>query len=154
MEQLAVKTEFMFYADLTLDMPQNVGAGPHGNRQIFRVVNGKVEGPKINGTTLPMSGDWMLLRPDGVAELDIRTTIKTNDEQLIYMHYRGLAHAKPEKMQEMFQGKLIAPPDLYFCPAAFFETASEKYGWVNRIVAIGTARISLPRFELFLHMVV
>ena len=57
MERLSVRTEFIFYADLTLDIPQNVGVGPHGNRQIIRVVSGKVEGPKVNGTTLPMSGD-------------------------------------------------------------------------------------------------
>ncbi|MGA2480727.1 MAG: DUF3237 domain-containing protein [Spirochaetia bacterium] len=153
MEQLTVRTEFMFYADLTLDMPQNVGAGPHGNRQIIRVVNGTVDGPKFKGTTLPMSGDWLLLRPDGVGELDVRTTIKTDDEQFIYMNYRGLMHGKPETMQEMFQGKPIAPSDLYVRSAAFFETSSEKYSWLNRIVAIGTAKIGLPRFELFLYTV-
>ncbi len=153
MEPQALRTEFLLYADLVLDMPQNVGAGPHGNRQVIRVVSGTVEGPKIKGTTLPMSGDWLLLRPDGVGELDVRSTIKTDDEQLVYMQYRGLMHAKPEIMQEMFQGKPIAPADLYLRVSPFFETSSEKYGWLNRVVAVGTAKVGLPRFELFLYAV-
>ena len=151
MELLPLNTEFLFYADLTLDMPQNVGPGPHGNRQIIRVVSGTVEGSKIKGTPLPMSGDWLLIRADGVGELDVRTTIKTNDEQLVYMYYHGLMHARPEIMQDMFQGKPIAPSDLYVRMAAFFETSSEKFGWLNKTIAVGTARIGLPRFELFLY---
>jgi hypothetical protein len=149
----AITTELLFYGDLTLDMPQNIGAGPHGNRQIIRVVSGKVDGPRIKGTTLPMSGDWLLLRPDGVGELNVRCTIKTDDEQLLFMHYRGLMHARPEIIQAMFQGQPIAPEDLYLRVAAFFETSSEKYAWINKVLAVGTAKVGLPRFEVFLYAV-
>ncbi|MGA2378189.1 MAG: DUF3237 domain-containing protein [Spirochaetia bacterium] len=153
MEREPIRTEFLFYADLQLDMPQNVGAGPHGNRQIIRVVSGTVEGPKIKGATLVMSGDWLLLRPDGVGELDVRSTIKTDDDQLVYMHYRGLMHARQEIMEGMFQGKPVAAADLYLRVSPFFETSSQKYDWLNRTVAVGTARVGLPRFELFLYSV-
>src|SRR5690242_14426592 len=84
--QEGIKREFPFHGDLTLDMPHNVGEGPHGNRQVIRVVSGTVDGPRIKGTTLPMSGDWLLLRNDGVGELNVRSTIKTDDDHLIYMH--------------------------------------------------------------------
>jgi hypothetical protein len=153
MDRQAVQLDFLFYADLTLDTPQNIGPGPIGNRQIIRVVSGKVEGPRLKGTTLPMSGDWLLLRADGVGELDVRCAIKTDDDQLVYMHYKGLMHAKPEIMQAMFQGKPIAPADLYLRVSPFFETSSEKYSWLNKVVATGTARVAMPRFELFLYSV-
>src|SRR5438270_12111389 len=85
-----IKLGYFFHDDLTLDMPQPVGQGPHGNRLVFRVASGAIAGPRLNGVTMPMSGDWMILRGDGCGELDVRSTIKTDDEQLIYMHYRGL----------------------------------------------------------------
>jgi uncharacterized protein DUF3237 len=148
-----ISTELLFYGDLTLDMPQNVGIGPHGNRQIIRVVGGTIDGPRLKGKTLPMSGDWLLLRADGVGELDVRSTIQTDDGQLIYMNYRGLMHGRPEIMQAMFQGQPISPDDLYLRMAAFFETASEKYAWMNKILAVGHSKVALPRFELFLYVV-
>jgi hypothetical protein len=148
-----ISTDLLFYGDLTLDMPQDVGGGPHGNRQIIRVVSGTIDGPRIKGKTLPMSGDWLLLRPDGVGELNVRSTIQTEDNHLIYMHYDGLMHARPEIMQAMFQGQPIAPDDLYLRMAAFFETSSEQYAWINKILAVGFAKVALPKFELFLYVV-
>lgn len=149
----ALKLQLLFHGDLTLDMPQDVGGGPHGNRQIIRVASGVIDGPRIKGTTLPMSGDWLLLRTDGVGELDVRSTIKTDDGHLIYMHYNGVMHARPEIMQGMFQGHPVAPEDLYLRMAAFFETSSPEYAWINKIVAVGTAHVALPSFQLFLYVV-
>ena len=34
-------------------------------------------------------------------------------------------------------GETLGPDDLYFVTSPTFETASEKYGWLNDIVAIG-----------------
>jgi hypothetical protein len=151
--QQGLNLEFLFHGDLNLDMPQNVGEGPHGNRQVIRVVSGTIDGPRINGTTLPMSGDWLLLRHDGVGELNVRSTIKTNDDHLIYMHYDGVMHARPEVMQAMFQGQPIAREDLYLRMAAFFETSSPQYAWMNRILAVGYAVVALPKFNLYLYAV-
>ena len=149
----AISTELLFYGDLQLSMPQNVGMGPHGNRQILSVTSGTIDGPRIKGTTLPMSGDWLLLRGDGCGELDVRSAIKTDDDQLIYMSYRGLMHCAPETMQAMFQGQPIAPADLYLRMAAFFETSSPKYAWLNKVLAVGHATVGLPRFQLYLYAV-
>src|ERR1043166_8912205 len=119
--QEGLKLEFLFHGDLTLDMPQNVGEGPHGNRQVIRVVSGTIDGPRIKGTTLPMSGDWLLLRNDGVGELNVRSTIK--------------------------------PEDLYLRMAAFFETSSPQYSWMNKLLAVGYANVALPKFNLYLYAV-
>jgi hypothetical protein len=148
-----IKLGYFFHGDLTLDWPQQVGQGPHGNRLVFRVASGTVEGPRLKGMTMPMSGDWMLLRGDGCGELDVRSTIKTDDEQLIYMHYRGLMHGTPETMNAMFQGQPIPAADLYLRVAAFFETGSPKYEWVNKLVGLGTATVSVPKFNLDMYVV-
>jgi uncharacterized protein DUF3237 len=148
-----IKLGFLFHGDLVLDMPQNVGTGPHGNRQVLRVVSGTVEGPRLQGTTMPMSGDWLLLRGDGCGELDVRSTIQTSDNALIYMHYRGLMHARPEIMGAMFQGQPIDPSDLYLRVAAYFETSSPKYDWINKTLGLGTATVALPKFNLYMYAV-
>jgi len=41
------------------------------------------EGPRLRGTVLPGgSADWLLLRVDGVHELDLRATLRTDDGAL------------------------------------------------------------------------
>src|SRR3990172_12725545 len=55
-----------------LEPPQMVGQTPQGNRQIFYVQSGTFTGPRLKGDVLPGGGDWFLVRPDGVGELDVR----------------------------------------------------------------------------------
>jgi hypothetical protein len=149
----AITTEFLATWDMVLDAPIPIGAGPLGNRQIMRVVSGKVEGPRLNAQTLGMTGDYMMLRSDGVGELDVRSTMKTDDDQFLYMHYRGLMHARPEVMQAAFAGQPIPPADLYFRMAAFFETASPKYAWLNKVLCVGNAQVAMPRLLAALYVV-
>ena len=50
--------------------PQRLGAVPHGTRVIAPITSGTFEGPRLRGKVLPGGGDWTLLRPDGVLELE------------------------------------------------------------------------------------
>jgi hypothetical protein len=46
--------------------------------------SGTISGDRVRGQLLHGSGgDWLLLRPDGAGQLDVRITIKTDDEALI-----------------------------------------------------------------------
>ncbi len=63
------------------------------------------------------------------------------DGYLVYVYYRGILHAPPDIMQRMRQGERdIDPSRYYFRTTPVFETASEKHGWLNRIVAVGVGR--------------
>lgn len=135
-----LKTEFLCEVSVDLEEPQNVGATPHGNRQIYYVKGGTVEGPKIRGEVLPGGGDWLLLRPDGAGELDVRGTFRTDDGHLIYTYYRGILNMPADVMQRALQGETVDPSEYYFRIAPVYETASEKYDWLNRIVAIGVGQ--------------
>ena len=136
-----LKTELLCQVSVDLEEPQNVGATPHGNRQIYYVKGGTFEGPKLKGEVLPGGGDWLLLRPDGAAELDVRATMRTDDGHLIYTYYRGILNVPPEVMQRVLQGQTADPSEYYFRTAPVYETSSEKYGWLNRIVAVGVGRM-------------
>lgn len=137
-----LKTELLLEVSVDLDEPQNVGATPHGNRQIYNVRGGTFEGPKLKGEVLPGGADWLLFRPDGAGELDVRATMRTDDGHLIYMYYRGIIHASPDVMQRALQGEAVDPSEYYFRTAPVFETASEKYGWLNRVVAVAVGKIA------------
>jgi hypothetical protein len=51
---------------------------------IYNIKGGTVEGPKISGKVLPTGADWLIIRPDMAAELDVRATMQTNDNEIVY----------------------------------------------------------------------
>ena len=137
-----LRAELLCEVSVDLEEAQNVGATPHGNRQIYYVKGGAFEGPKLKGEVLPGGGDWLLLRPDGAGELDVRATMRTDDGHLIYTYYRGILHAPSEVMQRMVQGGTVDPSEYYFRTTPVYETASEKYAWLNRTVAVAVGRMA------------
>lgn len=134
-----IRTEFLFRMPIEVETPlQMVGQTPFGDRRIAKVLGGSFEGPKLKGRVLPGGGDWLLLRAHGVLQLDVRLTMETDDGALIYMTYRGLRHGPAEVMERLNRGEAVDPSEYYFRTAPFFETGSERYGWLNRIVSVAT----------------
>lgn len=131
------RLEFMGEMKASLDVPQQLGATPHGMRSVLYIREGTVEGPNLRGDVLPGGGDWNLLRSDGVGELDVRATVRTDDGELIYVTYRGLYTMALEALQRWAGGESIDPSETYFRTALLFETASEKYAWLNKTLAVG-----------------
>jgi hypothetical protein len=107
---------------------QNVGAGPRGTRLTFPITGGSFEGDRLRGKVLPGGGDWVLERPDGVLELDLRITLETDDGALIYMTFEGIRD----------DGAKGSP---YFRTLPRFETADPKYSFLNRLLAMGAGEI-------------
>jgi hypothetical protein len=134
-----VKTEFLFdlKADLDWAGAVDVGTTPHGTRRIVYVTGGTVEGPKVKGVVLPGGGDWPIVRPDGGIVLDVRAAFRTDDGQIIYAYYRGLSTIRIDMLGRILMGEAVDPSEYYFRTTPVFETASEKYSWLNRVVAVG-----------------
>ena len=89
---------------------------------------------------LPGGGDWVLVRKDGVSQLDVRITLRTDDGALIYVTYRGISTMTPEMRQRILKGEVVNPSEYYFRTTPVFETAAEKYAWLNKLVAVGVGR--------------
>jgi hypothetical protein len=139
------KAEHLCEISAELEEPQEIGATPHGIRRILYVKGGTFEGPKLKGEVLAGGGDWILLRPDGAGELDVRGTLQTDDGHLIYFYYRGIFHASPEVFQRVLDREAVDPSEYYFRTTPIFETSSEKYGWLNRIISVGVGEIKPGR---------
>ncbi len=116
-----LKSEFLMDIILDVAAPQNLGT-----RLIVPVTGGTFEGPKLKGTALP-GADWILVRPDGVSELNVRVTLRTDDDQLIYLTYRGLRFTPKGG-------------ELYWRTTPIFETGAAKYDWLTKIIAVGVGK--------------
>jgi hypothetical protein len=113
---------------LTTAPTQNIGAGPRGTRTTFPITGGSFEGERLRGKVLPGGDDWAVKRPDGITELDLRVTLQTDDGALIHMTFEGIR-----------DDEAAAGP--YFRTLARFETAEPKYGFLNRLLAVGVGEI-------------
>jgi hypothetical protein len=147
---LEIKTESLF--TITLDVQVfYLGDTPYGGRRIVRFGAGSFEGPKLKGTVLQGSTGWTLVRRDGVLEINVRLTLETDDKQQIHMTWKGLRHGPKEVIERLNHGESVDPGSYYFRTTPYFETSSEKYGWMNRICSIATGSVkgSVRTFEVF-----
>ena len=64
--------------------------------------------------------------------------LKTTDDALIAMTYRGVRQGPPEVIARLERGEVVDPASYYFRIAPVFETEASQYAWLNNIVAIGT----------------
>ncbi|HYS09026.1 MAG TPA: DUF3237 domain-containing protein [Myxococcales bacterium] len=121
--------------------PQQLGAVPHGIRSIIPVTGGDFEGPRLRGRVLPGGGDWLLLRDDGILELDLRITLETDDHALIHMTFQGLRHGPPDVIAALSRGEVVDPARYYFRTLPRFETSTDRYADLNRIIAVGVGEV-------------
>jgi hypothetical protein len=118
--------------------PQRIGAGPHGTRITAPITEGHFEGPRLRGRVLPGGGDWLLLRADGVLELDLRLTLETDDGALIHMTSLGLRHGPVEVIAALARGEIVDPSTYYFRTLPRFETGHPRYEFLNRLLAVAS----------------
>ena len=104
-----VKTELLFEIRLDADRTASlqVGATPRGTLRIDAIQGGIFEGQKLKGVVLPGGSDWLLSRPDGVGELNVRLPMRTDDGALISMTYRGIRDIAPEVLPRLLSGEAV-----------------------------------------------
>ena len=69
--------------------------------------------------------------------LNVRIVLKTDDDAIIGMSDPGIRHGPQEVLDRIARGETVKATDYYLRIAASFETASEKYGWLNKIISVG-----------------
>lgn len=141
----------LFAYSATLTPPEVIGPVPGGIRVNFYVTGGTADGPRILGTVLPAGGDWLTLRPDGVAILDVRMTLKTADDALIYVSYYGIGDLGHDGYERFLRGDL--PPTLALRTVPIFSVAAPQYQWLHRILCVGIGEVdfagSTVRYDVF-----
>jgi hypothetical protein len=101
------------------------------------VPGGVFEGERLSGEVLEGGSDWQAVRPDGSTTLDVRLVLKTTDDALIGMTYRGLRQGPADVIERIERGEVVDPASYYFRISPLFETAAPQYDWINRLIAVG-----------------
>ena len=146
-----IRTRHLFTLTAEAGDAQPLGSTPAGQRIVVPVTGGHFEGERLRGKIVPGGIDWILARTDGAFALDVRLTLATDDGHLIGMTYCGLRHGPADVIARLNRGDAVDPSAYYFRTAPFFHTGSEKYDWLNRIVAVATGRRlkTGPVYEVF-----
>lgn len=123
-QDLKLQHKFLFDLKvLSLDAIE-IGTSPIGKRVIYPAEKGTFNGPELKGEVLQNGGDWLLTINATTSKIDARGVLETDDGERIYIQYNGFIHRNDDD-------------SFYFRINPTFETASEKYSWLNHTLAIG-----------------
>ena len=127
--------EHIFSYAVTLDAPEVVGPVPGGVRANFYVTGGDLEGPRLRGKVRPVGGDWLTLRTDGVAILDVRSTFELEGGALVHASFTGMGDLGPDGYERFMEGNV--PPTVALRVSPRFLTAHQDFAWLNRLQCMG-----------------
>lgn len=119
---MAIKLELLGYLTVELDPENyfNVGAGSLGHRAIYEAPNYRLEGERIQAVSAGRGmADWSLTDATGITNVDVRGLLRTDDDALIYMSYKGKADFSKGLGSQPITGVMS------------FETSAPKYSWLN-----------------------
>ena len=123
-----LKSEFLMDLELETSPAMRFGA-----RGITPVTGGTFEGPKLKGTVIGPGADWTMRVNDRLTALDVRIILVTDDEQRIYMSYRGMVATTPA---DAATGQAA---QRYWRVLPNFETDAPKYEWLTRLMSVGVS---------------
>lgn len=128
--------------DIAVELAQPlVFPTPIGHRRTVIATGGTVSG-QLTGEMLAAGGDWIVVGADGVARMDIRQTIRTNDGALIHYAARGIIRLPADGRERIARGELIPFAESYIHTTPRFETSDERYAWLNGQVFITVGEYS------------
>ena len=136
LEPVVPRLELLMHLTVTLAPPLLVGAVTTGERRIVPITGGRFEGARLRGEILPGGADWQIVAADGTALLDARYTLKTDDGALIYVRNTGVRHGPADVLAAIARGEDVDPSKYYFRASPVFEAGTERYTWLNRLVAV------------------
>jgi hypothetical protein len=117
---------------------REMGQGRAGARRIIPIIGGTVAGPRLTGKILNVGADWQTLFQSGMAELDTRYAMETDDGAVIEIINYGYRDGTPEVLAALGRGEAVPPEDYYMRTHARLETGDARYDWVNRTLFVGT----------------
>ncbi|MDV7212895.1 DUF3237 domain-containing protein [Azotobacter beijerinckii] len=133
--------EFLARFTMALDMPAwPLGkTSDLGERRIIPICGGSFEGPGFSGKVLEHGADWQVVTPDGLALIDSRCLLQTEEGELLYLTTRGYRHGPAEVMAEVAKGAAVDPGRYYFRLSLAFETSAPRHARLKRSVGVATA---------------
>jgi hypothetical protein len=148
----ALPVEHLCDFSVDLEPAQLIGT-PVGTRMTFIVKRGLVEGPRIKGEVLPGGGDWLMVGTDQIGRIDVRATVRTDDDAMIHYESRGVIKIPADGAQRLANGERLPFEETYVRTTPKFETADERYAWLNDIVVVGYNQLGPDHIDYRMYRV-
>lgn len=146
------KLEKFIELEVQLAPIQEMGNGRAGKRRIIPITGGHFKG-QISGRILNVGADWQTIFADGLAELDTRYALETDDGAVIEVINYGLRHGPPEIMAAIARGEDVPADAYYMRTHARLETGDPRYHFVNRTLYVGTGQRKASHVEIQLFTI-
>jgi Protein of unknown function (DUF3237) len=118
-----------------------IGAVPDGMRINWHVTEGRFVGPRFEGVVLPGGANWLRIRKDGVAVVNVTECLQTRTGARIDCLYDGILDLGADGYARAMRGDFgILPP---FVLAPTYATADQELAWLNRAQCIGVGRVDM-----------
>ncbi len=101
----------------------------------FYSSGGEFSGARIRGRIRAVGGDWVTVRKDGVALLNVRATFETHDGALILVTYHGMIDFGEDGHDKFLRRDLPLVAQIRTSPR--FLTSHPDYAWLNRLHCLG-----------------
>ena len=136
----APRLTLVYRLEAALGQPLDLGDTSQGHRRIVPLTAGSFIGPAISGKLLPgASADWQVVLPDGTALGDIRYTLQTDRDELLYVQSRGIRHGSAEVLARLGRGEDVDASEYTFRTATQIETGTPDLDWLNKGVFVSVA---------------
>jgi len=143
-----------FLGSLTTTVRKEViGITPDGLRIDWHVKEGSFVGPGLDGVVLPGATDWMRIRNDGVAIVNVQACFETRTGVRIYSSYGGIFDLGPDGYARALRDEFDPLPPVVVTPT--YATADKQLEWLNRAQCVGVGRVdhTAPRVEIDVYVV-
>ena len=134
--------EHAFTISIDLTKPYWIEPSARGDtRAAIFAAAGTIEGPRLNGRVIPMSGgDFPLLRDNGVIDFDARYLLEADDGAIIYLENRGYRWARSDDVAgRMRANEDVGFGDYYMRVTPKFDAPAGPHDWMSRHVFVGVA---------------
>jgi hypothetical protein len=143
----------IFRLEASLGEVIDVGNIVQGRRRIVPQTGGTFTGPELTGKLLPgTSADWQIVLSDGTALGDIRFTLQTDNDELLYVQSRGVRHGSAEVLARLGRGEDVDASEYTFRTSTQIETAAPRLDWMNKgiFISVGGRQATSVIYETYL----
>ena len=139
LSELAVEHAFDMAVDLE---PAELIPTATGTIMNFIAKGGRVEGPRIRGELLPGGADAIVVGTDQIGRMDVRATIRTDDDVPLRFTTLGLIKIPPDGVERLEAGERLPFEEIYMRTTPVIGTTDERYAWLSQSVLVGHNELS------------
>jgi uncharacterized protein DUF3237 len=118
-----------------------VGVVSDGFRINWHFEDARFVGPVLEGRFLPGAADWMRIRPDGVAIVQVQGCIETRSGARVYCAYGGNLELGHDGYARALRGEFDPWPPFVCAPT--YATADKDLEWLNRAQCLIVGRVDM-----------